>query len=149
MVQSLTSFSVCWRESAEGVLNINHCAHKPSGRVVVMMRLPHEFDLSESVTGVRDTLPWTKSQQDRQGQCQQLTQVTGSLMSTSSGRHIIDDNATYCLGVQIAHMTPTAQASRKSWYMSASRGKMAFARAGTPKENSRTTRLPFSYISVL
>ena len=29
------------------------CALKPSGRVVVMMRLPNEFDLSEPVTGVR------------------------------------------------------------------------------------------------
>ena len=39
-------------------------------------------------------------------------------------------------------MTLTAQAGRKSWYVSATRGKRAFARAGTPKGNSRTSRSP-------
>ena len=88
------------------------------------------------------TLPWTKSQQDRQGQCHQRTPLTGSLMSNSSGKRIMTTTRQYCLGVLTAHMTPTAQAGRKSWYVSASRGKRAFARARTPKENFRTTRLP-------
>ena len=36
-----------------------------------------------------------------------------------------------CHGVLTACMTPTAQAGRKSWYMSAPRGKKTFERAGT------------------
>ena len=51
MVQSLTSFSVLWRESAEGVLNINRCAHKPCGRVVVFMLLPDEFNMKFQFVG--------------------------------------------------------------------------------------------------
>ena len=48
------------------------------------------------------------------------------------------------LGVLTARMSPTAQAGRKSWNMSAPRGRIAFARAGTSKENSRLSRQPFS-----
>ena len=141
--------------------------------------------------------PWTKSQQDRQGQCHQLIPVTGHLcrtrlakasrrqldnkahdhsadgektfsafssspcsgrslstvlptnsdnwiiMSNSSGKRIITTTRQYCLAVLTAHMTPTAQARRKSWYVSASRGQIVFAKARTSKENSRLSRQPF------
>ena len=54
-------------------------------------------------------------------------------MSNSSGKRIMTTTRQCCLGILTARMTPTAQTGRKSWYMSASRGKIAFARAGTPK----------------
>ena len=40
-------------EKALKVLHLQHCAHVPCGRVVVIMRLPDEFDVSYPVTGVR------------------------------------------------------------------------------------------------
>ena len=70
------------------------------------------------------------------------------IMSNSSGKRIMTTIRHCSLGELTARMTPTEQARRKSWYVSASRGRIAFAKAGTPKENSRTSRLSFTSISV-
>ena len=64
-----------------------------------------------------------KTQKDRQAQCHQRTPVTISFMSNSSGKRIMPTTRQCCLGVLTARMTQTAQAGRKSWHVSAPRGR--------------------------
>ena len=98
---------------------------------VLMVRIP--FSAFTWVSAARETwdlqcLPCAetnekggpKTQKDRQAQCHQRTPVTISFMSNSSGKRIMTTTRQCCLGILTA---PTAQAGRKSWCVSATRGR--------------------------